>query len=217
MNLHEYQAKEVLRKYGLPIPAFGVAESLVEAERVLGMLQLDKAVVKIQVHAGGRGKAGGVKIGKSKAEVFEHAKNLIGMKMVNKQTGPDGVISHKVMITDLTAIEKEFYIGALMDRDLASPVLIASPAGGMEIEEQSPDKILKMPFGFDGKLRSYQLMRSPRALRKRSSRRMRRCSKSILLCRRQMGSFWFSMQNCRSMTMRYFAIPISRRCTILAK
>jgi succinyl-CoA synthetase beta subunit len=159
MNIHEYQAKDILRKYGLPIPRYGIAGSVIEAEKVLQELQLKQAVVKIQVHAGGRGKAGGVKIGKTKEEILSLAKKLIGMKMVNQQTGPEGVVAHKVMITELTSIEKEFYIGALIDRAQATPILIASPAGGMEIEEQSPDMILKMPFGFDGKLRSYQLMR----------------------------------------------------------
>lgn len=155
MNLHEYQAKDILRKYGLPIPPYGVAGSVNEAQRVIDELQFKEAVVKIQVHAGGRGKAGGVKIAKS--GIADVAGKLIGMKMVNQQTGPEGVVAHKVMITELTQIEKEFYIGVLMDRDKAKPVLIASPAGGMEIEEQSPDKILKMHF--EKSLKPYQLMR----------------------------------------------------------
>jgi succinyl-CoA synthetase beta subunit len=162
MNLHEYQAKEILKKYGIPIPEFGVAESVEEAKRVADELRLTQAVLKIQVHAGGRGKAGGVKFAKKREEIEQVAKALIGMKMVNQQTGPEGVVAHKVLISKPIDIAKEFYLGAVIDRDRATPLLIASPEGGMEIEEiahKSPEKILKMPFGFDGKLRSYQLLR----------------------------------------------------------
>jgi succinyl-CoA synthetase beta subunit len=162
MNLHEFQAKKILKRYGIPIPDFGVAASIEEAERIGEALQLDQAVLKIQVHAGGRGKAGGVKFAKSRSEIAQIAKKLIGMKMVNQQTGPDGVIANLVIITKPADIAKEYYIGAVIDRDRAVPTLIASPEGGMEIEEiahKTPEKILKMPFGFDGKLRSYQLLR----------------------------------------------------------
>lgn len=162
MNLHEYQAKKILKKYGIPIPEFGVASTAEEAMRIAEELHLNQAVVKIQVHAGGRGKAGGVKFAKTKEEIRSLAKTLIGMKMVNEQTGPEGVIAHKVLISKPVDIAKEFYIGAVIDRDRAVPVLIASPEGGMEIEEiahKSPEKILKMPFGFDGRLRPYQLLR----------------------------------------------------------
>jgi succinyl-CoA synthetase beta subunit len=162
MNLHEFQAKKILKRYGIPIPDFGVAASVEEAERLAQELKLDQAVVKIQVHAGGRGKAGGVKFAKTRAEIAQIAKALIGMKMVNQQTGPDGVVANWVIITKPADIAKEYYIGAVIDRDRAVPTMIASPEGGMEIEEiahKKPEKILKMPFGFDGKLRPYQLLR----------------------------------------------------------
>lgn len=162
MNLHEYQAKKILKKYGILVPAFGVAGSVEEAKKVADELHLEEAVLKIQVHAGGRGKAGGVKFAKSKAEIAEVAKKLIGMKMVNQQTGPLGVIAKKILLSKPIDIAKEFYIGALVDRDRGTPILIASPEGGMEIEEiavKSPEKILKMPFAFNGTLRSYQLLR----------------------------------------------------------
>jgi len=162
MNLHEFQAKKILKRYGIPMPDFGVAGSVEEAEQIAKELELDRAVVKIQVHAGGRGKAGGVKFAKSRAEIAQIAKSLIGMKMVNQQTGPDGVIANLVLITRPADIEKEYYIGAVIDRDKAVPTLIASPEGGVEIEEiahKTPEKILKMPFGFDGRLRPYQLLR----------------------------------------------------------
>ncbi len=162
MNLHEYQAKKILQEYGIPMPAFAVASTVEEARKVAKDLKLEKAVIKIQVHAGGRGKAGGVKFAKSPAEIESYAKSLIGMKMVNRQTGPEGVVAEKVIISVPADITKEYYIGALIDRNRAVPVLIASPEGGVEIEEvaeKTPEKILTMPFSFDGKLRSYQLLR----------------------------------------------------------
>lgn len=162
MNLHEYQAKKILKRYGIPIPEFGVASTVEEARKIAEELHLKEAVVKIQVHAGGRGKAGGVKFAKTREEIGKVAKALLGMKMVNEQTGPEGVIAKKVLISKPVDIEKEFYLGAVIDRTQATPVMIASPEGGMEIEEiahKSPEKILKMPFAFDGKLRPYQLLR----------------------------------------------------------
>jgi succinyl-CoA synthetase beta subunit len=165
MNTHEYQAKEILGRYGVPIPPFAVAKTVEEAKEAAQRLHLEEAVLKIQVHAGGRGKAGGVKFAKSQEEIAEVAKKLIGMKMVNQQTGPEGVIAHQVLISQPVSIAKEYYIGALVDRAQATPLLIASPEGGMEIEEiahKMPEKILKMPFAFDGKLRSYQLLKLTR-------------------------------------------------------
>ena len=161
MNLHEYQAKEILAKFGLPIPESGVATSVAEVKEIISKLGLEQAIVKIQVHAGGRGKAGGVKFAKNKDEILKYAEELIGMKMVNNQTGPQGVVAQKVMIADPVDIAKEYYIGAVIDRDNARGILIASPEGGMEIEEiaeKTPEKILKLPISVDGKMRSYHLV-----------------------------------------------------------
>lgn len=161
MNTHEYQAKEVLKSYGVPIPEFGVACKRQEVEHVIKTLRLKEAVIKIQVHAGGRGKAGGVKFGKSPDEILSVAEHLIGMKMVNNQTGPDGVIAHKVIISKPVDIQKEYYLGAIIDRNKAEPVLIASPEGGMEIEEiaeKHPHKILTVPIGLDGKVKGFHLL-----------------------------------------------------------
>ncbi|MCB1117598.1 MAG: ADP-forming succinate--CoA ligase subunit beta [Chlamydiia bacterium] len=161
MNTHEYQAKTILKQFGLPIPDFGVAESLSEVKNIVSELGLKQAIVKIQVHAGGRGKAGGVKFAKTPDEIYTHAEALIGMKMVNNQTGPQGVIAHKVMICDPVDIHKEYYLGAVIDRENARAILIASPEGGMEIEEIAethPEKILKLPIQTDGTMRSYHLV-----------------------------------------------------------
>jgi succinyl-CoA synthetase beta subunit len=162
MNLHEYQAKSILKKYGIPVPPYGVAASVEEAVKVAHEFHLNQAVMKIQVHAGGRGKAGGVKFAKKKEDIGHIAGQLIGMKMVNEQTGPEGVVAEKILISPPVDIAKEFYFCAIVDRNRAVPMLIASPEGGMEIEEiahKTPEKILKIPFGFDGKLKTYQLLR----------------------------------------------------------
>ncbi|MBS0615858.1 MAG: ADP-forming succinate--CoA ligase subunit beta [Verrucomicrobia bacterium] len=161
MNLHEFQAKKILEGYGVPIPPFEVVTKHTEAERVVRDLHLTQAVIKIQVHAGGRGKAGGVKFAKTPAEIPTLVSQLLGMKMVNNQTGPEGVIAHKVLISQPVDIVKEYYLGAIIDRGEAQPILIASPEGGMEIEEiaaKSPDKILRVPIELDGTVRPYHLL-----------------------------------------------------------
>lgn len=162
MNIHEYQAKEILKKYHIPIPKFGVAENLSQVKKILEEMHLSQAVIKIQVHAGGRGKGGGVKFGKTKEEILSYAKQLLGMKLVNNQTGPAGVIAHQVLISEPVSIQKEYYLGAIIDREKARAVLIASPEGGMEIEEVAekfPEKILTLPILLSGGMRSYHLMR----------------------------------------------------------
>jgi succinyl-CoA synthetase beta subunit len=162
MDLHEYQAKELLKGYGMPIPEFGVAVKIREVEQIVKKLGLKEAVVKIQVHAGGRGKAGGVKFGKSLDEIVAVAEKLIGMKMVNNQTGPEGVVAHQVMISRPIDIKKEYYLGAVIDRQEGVPLLIASAEGGMEIEEiavKYPEKILKVPIELDGLVRPFRLVR----------------------------------------------------------
>ncbi len=162
MNTHEYQAKEILKRYNLPIPAFGVAAKSHDVDAIIKHLGLNEAVIKIQVHAGGRGKAGGVKFAKTSGEIAKASENLIGMKMVNNQTGPLGVIAHKVLISKPLDIEKEYYLSAVIDRENAVAILIASPEGGMEIEEvaaKHPDKILKVPIELDGTVRGFRLVK----------------------------------------------------------
>jgi succinyl-CoA synthetase beta subunit len=162
MNTHEYQAKEILKKYHVPVPKFKVAKDLEEVREILAELDLHEAVVKIQVHAGGRGKAGGVKLAKNPEQILQAAKALLGMKMVNNQTGPQGVIAHKVLISETVDIYKEYYLGAIIDREKAQAVLIASPEGGMDIEEVAskyPEKILTLPILLNGCMRNYHLLR----------------------------------------------------------
>jgi len=159
MNTHEYQAKEILQEYGIPVPGFAIVSDVDQAKQAITEMNLDQAVVKVQVHAGGRGKAGGVKLAKSRDEILKQAENLIGMKIVNNQTGKEGLISHQVMISPLTDIKKEYYLGAIIDRQSGRATLIASPEGGMDIEEvaaKTPERILTVPIRLDGTLKAYQ-------------------------------------------------------------
>ena len=149
MKIHEYQAKSILSKYGVAIPRGEVASSREEAEAVAKKLLSEGAtgvVVKAQIHAGGRGKGGGVKIAKSAEEAGELASKMLGMKLVTHQTGPEGRIVRRLLIEETLPIARELYLGMLLDRSEAKLVIMASAAGGMEIEqvaEENPDAILK--------------------------------------------------------------------------
>lgn len=159
MNIHEYQAKSILNRYGIAIPEFGVSSNREESKQIIDNLNLQEAVVKIQVHAGGRGKAGGVKFAKGIDEIILTADKLIGMQIINNQTGKNGVIAEKVIITRPVDIQKEFYVGIVIDRECKAPTLILSPEGGMEIEEiahKSPDKILTIPIFSSKKIKAFQ-------------------------------------------------------------
>jgi succinyl-CoA synthetase beta subunit len=149
MKIHEYQAKEILRKYGVPVPRGEMAETQSEAEAVAEKLFAGGAkgvVVKAQIHAGGRGKGGGVKLAKSVGEASELAGKILGMNLVTHQTGPEGRIVQRLLIEETLPIEKELYLGIVIDRAEARPVFMASAAGGMEIEQvaaENPDAICK--------------------------------------------------------------------------
>jgi succinyl-CoA synthetase beta subunit len=161
VNTHEYQAKEVLKEYGIPVPEFGVATKHQEVEHIIKKLGLKEAVLKIQVHAGGRGREGALSSQKLPKRFSRCSIQLLGMKLVNNQTGPAGVIAHKILISKPVDIEKEYYLAAVIDRSRALPILIASPEGGMEIEEiaaKYPDKVLKIPIELDGSIHSYHLV-----------------------------------------------------------
>ena len=149
MKIHEYQAKGILKKYGVAVPRGEMAESREEAEaaaRNLFSSGCTGVVVKAQIHAGGRGKGGGVKIAKSVDEAGEIAAKMLGMKLVTHQTGPEGRIVSRLLIEETLPIEKELYLGILIDRSEGKPVFMASVAGGMDIEQvaaENPDAILK--------------------------------------------------------------------------
>jgi succinyl-CoA synthetase beta subunit len=148
MKVHEYQAKEILSRFGVRVPRGRVAVTPAEAGAVAADLG-GKVVVKAQVHAGGRGKAGGVKLANGADEAVRVAGQILGMKLVSKQTGPEGRIVHKVLVEEALGIARELYLGIVLDRSAELPVLMASKFGGMEIEEvaaEHPEAILKQHF-----------------------------------------------------------------------
>ena len=145
MNIHEYQAKAVLSKYGVAVPKGKVADTPAEAEIIAGEFGTP-VVVKAQIHAGGRGKGGGVKFAKTPAEAREYAKQIIGMTLVTHQTGPQGKKVKRVLVEQAGRIKRELYLGMVIDRGLSRVVMMASTEGGMEIETvaaKTPEKILK--------------------------------------------------------------------------
>ena len=145
MNIHEYQAKGVLSKYGVAVPKGKVADNPAEAEAIAEEFGT-AVVVKAQIHAGGRGKGGGVKFAKTPAEAREYAKQIIGMTLVTHQTGPQGKKVKRVLIEQAGKIKRELYLGMVIDRGMSRVVMMASTEGGMEIETvaaKTPEKILK--------------------------------------------------------------------------
>jgi succinyl-CoA synthetase beta subunit len=147
MKIHEYQAKELFKRYRIPVPAGGVAFTAAEARKVAEGLGGWPVVVKAQIHAGGRGKGGGVKLARSAAEVEEVAGQILGMTLVTHQTGPEGRRVRKVLVEQGLDIRSELYLSIIPDRATAKIVIMASEAGGMDIEEvaaESPEKIIKV-------------------------------------------------------------------------
>ena len=146
MKIHEYQAKTVLARFGVPVPRGEVATSPIDAGMIARRLGGGLCVVKAQIHAGGRGKGGGVKVAKTPEEAEQLATQMIGMTLITHQTGPEGKKVGRVLIEEGLQIDRELYLSVLIDRAAAAPVVIASAAGGMDIEEVAatePQKILR--------------------------------------------------------------------------
>jgi succinyl-CoA synthetase beta subunit len=159
MKIHEYQAKEIFRRFGVPTPRGEMVTSPDQARAVAERLGTKVVVVKAQIHAGGRGKAGGVKLAKSPAEAGELAKAMLGMKLVTPQTGPGGRIVRRLLIEEGLDIKRELYLSILVDRAVAAPVVMASAAGGVEIEEvahKTPEAILRETITPAAGLQPYQ-------------------------------------------------------------
>ena len=147
MNLHEYQSRKLLENFGLPTPKYVVVFSHEEIPSLITKLEGPEFVVKVQVHAGGRGKVGGVKITEDLQAIENFAKDWLGKKFINNQTGEEGKPVSAIMIAESTSIKKEFYLGAVIDRSTQSLIVMASPEGGMDIEKvaaDNPDKIYKI-------------------------------------------------------------------------
>ncbi|RTY38415.1 ADP-forming succinate--CoA ligase subunit beta [Chlorobium phaeovibrioides] len=161
MNIHEYQGKDILRKFGVTVPKGIVAHSPEEAKQAAEQLFEEQTspvvVVKAQIHAGGRGKAGGVKLAKSPEEAYEIASQMIGTTLVTHQTGPEGKEVRRLLVEEGMNIDREFYVGITLDRATSQNVLMISTEGGMEIEkvaEETPERLLKIQvdplFGLQG-------------------------------------------------------------------
>src|SRR5207344_1314283 len=147
MKIHEYQAKAILARHGVPVPRGEVAFTAAEAAGIARRLGTSVVVVKAQIHAGGRGKGGGVKLAKSPEEAEALARKMIGMTLVTHQTGPEGRVVGRVLIEEGLQIARELYLSLLLDRAVGKPVMMASAAGGMDIEEvaaKTPEKIVKV-------------------------------------------------------------------------
>ena len=162
MKLHEFQAKQVLRARGVAVPDGREARDIEGALAAYRELKSPLVVVKAQIHAGGRGKAGGVKLCRSEAEVLAAASAILGATLVTHQTGPQGQLVRRLWIEAGSAIEREYYLGIAIDRETQLPVLMASSEGGMEIEEVAaahPEKILRAPFSPSSGLKSADALR----------------------------------------------------------
>ncbi len=160
MNVHEYQAKDLLREYGVAVPPGKLATTAGEAEEAVRELPAGVVVVKAQVHAGGRGKAGGIKLAKNAGEAKQAASQILGMQLVSKQTGPEGKTVRKVYVEAGSEIARECYLAIVLDRAEEKLAVIASTEGGMEIEEvaeRSPEKILSVLVDPNIGLREYQV------------------------------------------------------------
>ena len=148
MKIHEYQAKSVLARFGVPVPRGEVAFTAAEAGEIARRLGGDISVVKAQIHAGGRGKGGGVKLAKSATEAEQLAKGMIGMTLVTHQTGPEGRLVKRVLVEEQLQVERELYVSVVIDNSIGLPIVMASAEGGVEIEEvaaKNPDAIKRSP------------------------------------------------------------------------
>jgi succinyl-CoA synthetase beta subunit len=150
VKIHEYQGKELLRKYGVPVPvgiaAMSVEEAIAAIPKVQEQAKTEVVVVKAQIHAGGRGKGGGVKVAKNRADAEEAVKKIFGMQLITKQTGPEGKKVQRLLVEQGLALEHEYYLAMLLDRGIGRNIVMASAEGGMDIEEvaeKHPEKIFK--------------------------------------------------------------------------
>ena len=168
MKIHEYQGKEILSRYGVPVPKAIMAETVEDAVKAAKEIGGDLWVVKAQIHAGGRGKGGGVKLARGLEAVKENAAQILGMQLVTHQTGPEGQKVKKVLIEEGMDINKELYLSLLVDRESQSVVILASTEGGMDIEQvaaKTPEKILRETIDPTVGVLGFQSLRLARGLR----------------------------------------------------
>ena len=161
MKIHEYQAKALLKEYGIAIQEGEPAQNVQESVSMAAKLN-NECVLKAQVHAGGRGKAGGIKLARTKEDVEKYANQLLGMKLISHQTGPEGKLVKKLLVSEIIDIKNELYLSIVIDRATACPVIMASAAGGMDIEEvaaKTPELIIKEFVNPMMGLQSFQIIR----------------------------------------------------------
>ncbi|MCK5553190.1 MAG: ADP-forming succinate--CoA ligase subunit beta [Deltaproteobacteria bacterium] len=160
MKIHEYQAKEILKQFGIPVPHGGVAQTPGGAREIARQIGAGKTMVKAQIHAGGRGKVGGIKDASSPEEVETAAEEMIGMRLVTAQTGPEGRQVRKVLVEEGVEVERELYLGVVVDRARACPVMMVSAEGGMEVERvasETPGKVIMEHVDPSVGLRPFQI------------------------------------------------------------
>jgi len=184
MNIHEYQAKEILSKFGVSIPKGAVIFSINEIDEKFKKLKTEKIVLKAQIHAGGRGKAGGIKIVNDINELKKEAKNLFGKKLVTPQTGPEGKIVKRLYIEETSNIKKEFYLSCLVDRSSSKIAFISSSEGGMDIEKiskENPEKIVTVKVGLSKSIKEDEIKKiiKPFNLAEKAKHKAFRLLKSI--------------------------------------
>ena len=159
MNIHEYQARELFRQYGIPVSAGEMAESVRQAVEIAGRID-PPYILKAQIHSGGRGKAGGVKIARNLKEAERLASELFGKTLVTRQTGPQGKTVRKILVAEAAQINEEYYIAVSVDRGAGQIVLLGCRDGGVEIEEiarSAPEKIVKTGFSLKTGLKDYHI------------------------------------------------------------
>tara|TARA_E500000178_G_scaffold274378_1_gene272975 strand:- start:594 stop:1754 length:1161 start_codon:yes stop_codon:yes gene_type:complete len=160
MNIHEHQAKDILREFSAPVSGGIVIYDLNEIDKKIDSLKSEKFVLKAQIHAGGRGKAGGVKLIKNKDELKKEAKKMMGKKLITHQTGPDGKIVKRLYIEKASEIEKEFYLSCLVDRESSKIAFISSTKGGMDIEKvaaETPNEIITTKVDLDREIKGQDI------------------------------------------------------------
>ncbi|HIE30491.1 TPA: ADP-forming succinate--CoA ligase subunit beta [Candidatus Poribacteria bacterium] len=191
MNIHEYQAKEILQSHGVNVPMGKMADTPERAERSARALGCARFVVKAQIHAGGRGKGGGIRLADSPEKVKRHAEQMIGMRLVTHQTGPKGKLVRKVLIEEAADIKKELYLSIIVDRDSSRPVIMGSEEGGMDIEEVAashPEMILTETIDVAVGLMPFQTRRLayglkiPNSLVNRTSQLMLNLYNTFVVC-----------------------------------
>ena len=151
MNIHEHQAKELLKKFGAPVPNGITIYNIEEISKKIKSIKIGDLAVKAQIHAGGRGKAGGIKLVKTAEDLIREAKNMFGKTLITHQTGPRGKKVQRLYIEEVSQIKKEFYLACLVDRSSSKIAFISSAEGGINIEEiakNNPEKIVTVKFNF---------------------------------------------------------------------